>query len=177
MKDADSPRSPGLWRQKEIYALGLEGRVPGLPVRIEDLERRAKEVLGPEAYDYVAGGAGSEDTVRANCDAFRRWRIEPRFLRDVDRRDLDVEVLGQRFPAPFLFAPVGVQSILHPDAELAVARAARAGHSHDPEHPGVADDRGGGGRAGGHPALVPALLARERRDHGEFPPPGGGRRL
>ena len=59
------------------------------------------------------------------CDAFRRWRIVPRFLRDVDRRDLSVEVLGQRFPAPFLFAPVGVQSILHPDAELAVARAAR----------------------------------------------------
>ena len=94
-------------------------------MRIEDLERRAKEVLEPGAYDYVAGGAGSEDTVRANRDAFRRWRIEPRFLRDVDRRDLSVEVLGQRFPAPFLFAPVGVQSILHPDAELAVARAAR----------------------------------------------------
>ena len=84
-----------------------------------------REVLEPAAYDYVAGGAGSEDTMRANCEAFRRWRIEPRFLRDVNRRDLSVKVLGQRFPAPFLFAPVGVQSILHPEAELAVARAAR----------------------------------------------------
>jgi len=125
MEHADSPGSPGPGRQKEIYALGLQGRVPGLPVRIEDVERRAKEVLEPEAYDYVAGGAGSEDTMRANCEAFRRWRIEPRFLRDVNRRDLSVKVLGQRFPAPFLFAPVGVQSILHPEAELAVARAAR----------------------------------------------------
>src|SRR5262249_42274157 len=61
-----------------------------------------------------------------NREAFRRWRIVPRMLRDVERRDLAVEVLGQRLPAPFLLAPVGVQSILHPDAELAVARAARA---------------------------------------------------
>ena len=123
MKDADSTGSRGSRRQQEIYALGVEGRVPEFPVRIDDLERRAREVLEPGAYDYVAGGAGSEDTVRANGDAFRRWRILPRFLRNVERRDLGVEVLGQRFSAPFLFAPVGVQSILHPDAELAVARA------------------------------------------------------
>jgi isopentenyl diphosphate isomerase/L-lactate dehydrogenase-like FMN-dependent dehydrogenase len=125
MEHADSPGSPGPGRQKDIYALGLQGRVPGFPVRIEDVERRAREVLEPAAYDYVAGGAGSEDTMRANCQAFRRWRIEPRFLRDVNHRDLSVKILGQRFPVPFLFAPVGVQSILHPDAELAVARAAR----------------------------------------------------
>jgi isopentenyl diphosphate isomerase/L-lactate dehydrogenase-like FMN-dependent dehydrogenase len=86
----------------------------------------ARTVLRPEAYVYVAGGAGAEDTVRANREAFRRWRLVPRFLRDVSRRDLGVEVLGQHFPAPLLLAPIGVQSIFHPEAELAVARAARA---------------------------------------------------
>jgi isopentenyl diphosphate isomerase/L-lactate dehydrogenase-like FMN-dependent dehydrogenase len=125
MKDEELPESPGLRRQREIYARGLEGGGRGWPVRLDDLEQRARAVLSPGAYDYVAGGAGSEDTVRANREAFRRWRIVPRFLRNVERRDLSVEVFGQRFPAPFLFAPVGVQSILHPDAELAVARAAR----------------------------------------------------
>jgi isopentenyl diphosphate isomerase/L-lactate dehydrogenase-like FMN-dependent dehydrogenase len=125
MKDAGLPESPGLRRQRELYARGLEGRVPAWPVRLDDLEQRARTVLSPGAYDYVAGGAGSEDTVRANREAFRRWRIVPQFLRNVEHRDLSVDVLGQRFPAPFLFAPVGVQSILHPDAELAVARAAR----------------------------------------------------
>src|SRR5205823_1977100 len=48
------------------------------------------------------------------------------FLRDVAERDLSVTVLGQRFPAPVILAPIGVQSILHPEAELAVARAARS---------------------------------------------------
>src|SRR5262249_21682910 len=74
----------------------------------------------------LAGGAGAEDMMRANREALRRWRIVPRLLRDVDRRDLGVDVLGHRFPAPLMLAPIGVQSILHDDAELAVARAARA---------------------------------------------------
>ena len=49
----------------------------------EALKAKAREVMTPEAYDYVAGGAGSEDTMRANREAFRRWRIVPRLLRDV----------------------------------------------------------------------------------------------
>jgi isopentenyl diphosphate isomerase/L-lactate dehydrogenase-like FMN-dependent dehydrogenase len=110
----------------EIYQAGLKGQKPVQPLAMEDLEQKARTVLTPEAYDYLAGGAGAEDTVRANREAFRRWRIVPRFLRDVAQRDLSVSVLGQRFQAPFLLAPIGVQSILHKDAELAVARAARA---------------------------------------------------
>src|SRR5262249_49168443 len=74
----------------------------------------------------LAGGAGSEDTQRANREAFRRWRIVPRFLRDVSHRDLSVELFGQRIPTPFLLAPIGVQGILHRKGGLAVARAARS---------------------------------------------------
>ena len=72
----------------------------------------------------VAGSAGTESTARANRAAFDRWRIVPRFLRDVSARDLSCSVLGTPFPAPVGLAPVGVQGIVHPDAELAVARAA-----------------------------------------------------
>jgi isopentenyl diphosphate isomerase/L-lactate dehydrogenase-like FMN-dependent dehydrogenase len=110
----------------EIYLAGLNGQRPSQPLAPEEMEERARAVLPTPAYIYVAGGAGAEDTVRANRDAFRRWRIVPRFLRDVSRRDLGVELLGRRLPAPLLLAPVGVQSMLHPEAELAVARAARS---------------------------------------------------
>jgi isopentenyl diphosphate isomerase/L-lactate dehydrogenase-like FMN-dependent dehydrogenase len=64
--------------------------------------------------------------MRANREGFRRWRIVPRFLRNVAERDLSTSVMGLRLRAPVLLAPVGVQSILHPEAELAVARAARS---------------------------------------------------
>jgi isopentenyl diphosphate isomerase/L-lactate dehydrogenase-like FMN-dependent dehydrogenase len=110
----------------EIYGAGLVGQKPAQPLAPEDLEQKAREVLKPEAFTYVAGGAGAEDTIRANREAFRRWRIVPRFLRDVSRRDASVDVLGQHFPAPLLLAPIGVQGMLHTDAELAVARAARS---------------------------------------------------
>lgn len=126
MADKDSDESPGLKRQMEIYEWGLIGKAPSQPVSVEDLAREAKATLKPEAYDYLAGGAGSEDTMRENREAFRRWRIVPRLLRDVARRDLGVEILGMKLPAPVMLAPVGVLSILHKDAEIAVAKAARS---------------------------------------------------
>jgi lactate 2-monooxygenase len=110
--------------QYEIYAQGLSDETPQMPVPVEELERRAAEVLSPEAFGYVAGGAGAEQTMRANLQAFERWKIVPRMLRDVSVRDLSSSVLGTVLPAPVMLAPVGVQSIVHPDGELAACRAA-----------------------------------------------------
>jgi isopentenyl diphosphate isomerase/L-lactate dehydrogenase-like FMN-dependent dehydrogenase len=110
--------------QNEIYLGGLAGEVPKFPCDYTALEALAREVLTPEAFGYVAGSAGLERTERANRAAFDRWSIVPRFLRDVDVRDMSTTVLGTTFPAPLALAPVGVQGIVHPDAELAVARAA-----------------------------------------------------
>src|SRR5712664_4800677 len=111
-------------RELQIYALGLSGGKPSVPVPLELLEQKAKEILAPRAYDYVAGGAGGEDTMRANREAFYGWRIVPRMLRDVSQRDLSVELLGSRLPAPVILGPVGVQGIIHSEAEVATARAA-----------------------------------------------------
>jgi len=112
--------------QSRILFEGLAGRLPALPLTYDALEREAERRLERGAYGYVAGGAGAEDTMRANREAFRRWRIVPRMLRDVSHRDLATTVLGTAMPAPVLLAPVGVQSIVHPEAEVAVARAAAA---------------------------------------------------
>lgn len=110
--------------QNEIYLAGMGDQRPDLPISLAGLEARAREVMTPEAYAYVAGAAGSEDTARANLEAFRRWRIVPRHLRDVSTRDLSTTILGTELPAPVLLAPVGVLGIVHPDAEIAVAKAA-----------------------------------------------------
>jgi len=112
--------------QFEIYLEGMAGQKPGLPLTAPALEQRAQEVLSEEAFGYVAGGAGAEHTMRANLAAFERWQIVPRMLRDVSERALRTSILGTSMPAPVLLAPIGVQSIVHPDAELAVARAAGA---------------------------------------------------
>jgi lactate 2-monooxygenase len=121
-----SPIASGPLRQQQIYTLGLTGSALSVPVSLSLLEQKAKEILSPPAFDYVAGGASGEDTMRANREAFYRWRIVPRMLRDVSQRDLRVELFGVRMPAPVILGPVGVQGILHAEGELASARAAAA---------------------------------------------------
>jgi isopentenyl diphosphate isomerase/L-lactate dehydrogenase-like FMN-dependent dehydrogenase len=111
----------------EIYAKGMfASEQPAMPVAWDALERAAADKLDERAIAYVWGGAGSEDTMRANLEGFRGWRIVPRVLRDVSSRELGIELLGTKMPAPVLLAPIGVQKLLHPDGELASARAAAA---------------------------------------------------
>jgi isopentenyl diphosphate isomerase/L-lactate dehydrogenase-like FMN-dependent dehydrogenase len=113
---------PGSQVQNAIYlAGGAEW-----PVSPEDWEAGARDRLEQGPFDYVAGGAGSEATVRANREAFERRRLRPRMLTGNAERELSVKVLGLRSPAPFLLGPVGVLSIVHPEAELGVARASKA---------------------------------------------------
>lgn len=113
-------------REGEIYFRGLSGDRLSVPASLAALEQKAKETLKPEAWDYVAGGAGGEATIRANREAFDRWRLVPRMLRDISNREMSTEVLGTKWPAPVMLAPVGVQGIVHPDGEVATARAAAA---------------------------------------------------
>jgi lactate 2-monooxygenase len=115
----------GLQQQTSIYAAGVSGARPRVPTDATMLEERAREAMSPEAFAYVAGGAGTGATMRANRAAFDRWRIVPRMLRDVAERDTSVELFGRTLPAPFLIAPIGVLEMAHRDAERAVARAIR----------------------------------------------------
>jgi lactate 2-monooxygenase len=111
---------------REIYLRGLGGETPAIPVALAELEERAMAAMEPRAAAYVGAGAGSEDTMQANTEAFRRRRIVPRMLRDVSARDLSTTVLGTEMPAPLLLAPIGVQRVVHEEGELATARAAAA---------------------------------------------------
>lgn len=93
---------------------------------------------------YVAGSAGTDSTYNANLEAFRKWNIIPRMLVDATARNLEVRIdkivlvsvhiahkmtqttlFGVKYPSPLLMAPIGVAGIIHADAELASARAAK----------------------------------------------------
>jgi lactate 2-monooxygenase len=122
----DSAAGTGRRRQDEVYRAGVYGRHPRVPTTARGLQRLARRRLNPRAYSYVAGGAGEEATQRANRAAFDRWALVPRVLRDVSARDTSVELFGRRLPAPLLLGPVGALELVHPEADLAVARAAAA---------------------------------------------------
>jgi lactate 2-monooxygenase len=121
------PSGPGPLRQFEVYLQGfLGGAKPIIPISFAELEAKAREKLTPEAYAYLACGAGLEHTLRENDAAFDRWRIVPRMLRDVAQRDLSIELFGRKLNTPLLIAPIGVQELAHKDADLATAKAAAA---------------------------------------------------
>ncbi|MGW8376411.1 alpha-hydroxy-acid oxidizing protein [Streptomyces sp. ODS28] len=112
--------------QAEIYLNGLGGAVPPFTTDLTALGDSARERLEPGAFGYVEGAAGSGATDRANRAAFDAYRLVPRMLQDATDRSLATSVLGTEMPAPVMLAPVGVQSIVHPEGELATARAAAA---------------------------------------------------
>jgi 4-hydroxymandelate oxidase len=93
---------------------------------IDDLHALAAERLPRMAYDYYASGADDERTLGDNEAAWRRIRLRPRCLVDVDRRDLATTVLGRAVSMPVLVAPTAFQRLAHPDGECATARAAAA---------------------------------------------------
>ena len=114
--------------QGAIYSTGVSGTRNRVPTAMRELEAQAMRAMSPEAGGYIAGAAGRERTIHDSLAAFRAWKIVPRVLRDVEHRDTSTTLLGMTLPVPMLTAPIGVLEMAHPDADLAVARAAgRAG--------------------------------------------------
>ena len=86
----------------------------------------AQQALAPPAWHFIANGADDGKTMAANRAIFDEWEIRVRRLVDVSQVDTSLELLGQKLSSPILLAPVGSQQVIHPDGELATARAAKA---------------------------------------------------
>ena len=100
---------------------------PGAPpVTLDDLESAARERLAPLAFDYYAGGADDEETLRENRAAWARIRLRYRVLVDVSRRQLATAALGRPISLPVVVAPTAFHALAHPEGEAASARAAAA---------------------------------------------------
>src|SRR5207302_5390488 len=94
------------------------------PVKIDDFEPAAEAILPKGVFDYIAGGAEDEATLRGNRQAFARYQFRFKILASADQPDLTSEVLGQRFRMPVHLAPTAIQRMAHPDGEAAAYQAA-----------------------------------------------------
>jgi lactate 2-monooxygenase len=119
-----TPRAPYSNYQAEIFLAGTRGITPTVTTNLTNLEAQAASALSGAARRYLLADAGGRRTARANAAAFRNLRIVPRMFRDHAVRDLSTTILGVPIPAPVIFGPVGRQTLVHPDGELASARAA-----------------------------------------------------
>jgi 4-hydroxymandelate oxidase len=94
-----------------------------LLLNLDDYERLAREHLPQYVYDYYAGGAEDETSVRDNRTSWSRVRLRPRMMVDIRERDLSTTVLGTPVSIPILTAPAAFNKLAHPDGESGVARA------------------------------------------------------
>ena len=105
---------------------GVGAPPPGDPIRLADFEALALAKMTPASGGYYSGAANDEVTLRDNVAAFDRWRFVPRIGVEIVGRETAVEVLGRRWPSPFMVAPMALHKIADPEGEVAVARACAA---------------------------------------------------
>jgi isopentenyl diphosphate isomerase/L-lactate dehydrogenase-like FMN-dependent dehydrogenase len=97
-------------------------------INVFDFEPVARQNTPPAHFGYMASGLDDEVTLRANREGFLKFQLLPRRLHDVSKVDMSVEIFGTRCDSPIFVCPTGGNQFFHPDGELAVARAARAGN-------------------------------------------------
>ncbi len=104
----------------------FEVATPAQALNIFDLEAIARRKLPTAHFAYLATGVEGDLTIHANREGFKRYPIRARRLVDTTGLDTQVELFGTRWPTPIALAPVSSLRAFHPDADLAVARAAKA---------------------------------------------------
>ncbi|WP_423188974.1 lactate oxidase [Alkalibacterium sp. f15] len=91
-------------------------------VNTYDLEKQAGELLPKGGFDYIAGGAGDEYTLKQNIDAFNLKRILPRVLADVEYPKTQTSIFGQDIPSPIIMAPIAAHGLAHQSKEVGTAK-------------------------------------------------------
>src|SRR5216684_3804481 len=119
------PSDPADWAPRDLDKL-IED--PNQALDVFDFEPVMKKNVPPAHFGYMATGADDEMTLRANRDGFRKFELRPRRLVDVSKVDMSIEIFGAKYDSPIVTAPTGSNRAFHPDAEVAVAKAAKLGN-------------------------------------------------
>src|SRR4051812_39708650 len=125
LAEAAQPEDPVNWAPRELDKLIAD---PAQALDVFDFEPVMRKNVPPAHFGYMATGADDEMTLRANREGFRKYELRPRRLIDVSKIDMSVEILGTKYDSPIVIAPAGSNRAFHPDAEIAVAKAAKAGN-------------------------------------------------
>ena len=113
------------WAPRDLARLIAD---PKEALDVFDFEPVMKKNVPPAHFGYMATGADDEMTLRANRESFHRYALRPRRLVDVSNIDMSLELFGAKYDSPVVIAPTGSNRAFHPEGEVAVARAAKAGN-------------------------------------------------
>lgn len=120
-----APPDPMVWAPRDV-----ENPIasPKDALSVFDFEPVMRKNVPPAHFGYMATGLDDEATLRADRAGFRKFQLRPRRLVDVSNVDMRIELFGATFDSPIVIDPTGSNRAFHPDGELAVAEAAKAGN-------------------------------------------------
>jgi 4-hydroxymandelate oxidase len=116
---------PMLWAPANLQDLIAN---PKDAINVFDFEPVCRKNVPPAHFGYMASGIDDEVTLRANREGFLKFQLRPRRLVDVSKIDTSIEIFGTKYDSPIGVAPTGGNRAFHPDGEIAVAKAAKAGN-------------------------------------------------
>jgi isopentenyl diphosphate isomerase/L-lactate dehydrogenase-like FMN-dependent dehydrogenase len=125
LAEGPRPQDPMDWAPRDLDKLIAE---PTQALDVFDFEPVMKKNVPPAHFGYMATGVDDEVTLRANREGFRKFELRPRRLVDVSKTDISAEIFGAKYDSPIVIAPAGSNRAFHPDAEIAVAKAAKLGN-------------------------------------------------
>ncbi|ESP02804.1 hypothetical protein LOTGIDRAFT_110617 [Lottia gigantea] len=93
-------------------------------VTVADFEKLAAAKLSKSVREYFNSGANYNQTYEDNCNAFKRYRLRPRYMRDVSNFDFSTTIQGHRVASPLGISSMAQCKLAHPDGEIGLAKAA-----------------------------------------------------
>ncbi|CAI0470783.1 unnamed protein product [Linum tenue] len=111
------------------FTISSDQTMASEPVNVSEFEALAKKALPKMYFDFYAGGAEDEYTLKDNEEAYQRITIRPRVLVDVSRIDTSTSILGYPISSPIMVAPSALHQLANPEGELATARASAASNT------------------------------------------------
>ena len=127
---ANAEEAPSKWPDPMIWVTppGDPIKTPKEAINVFDFEPVAHQNVPTAHFGYMASGLDDEVTLRANREGFLKFQLRPRRLNDVSKVDMSIEIFGGKYDSPIFVCPTGGNQFFHPDGEVAVAKAARAGN-------------------------------------------------
>jgi 4-hydroxymandelate oxidase len=116
---------PMVWAPPDLQNLIAS---PKDAINVFDFEPVMHQNVPPAHFGFMAAGVDDEVTLRANREGFQKFQLRPRRLVDVSSVDLSTEILGVKYDTPIFICPTTSNRAFHPDGEVAVAKAAKAGN-------------------------------------------------
>jgi 4-hydroxymandelate oxidase len=116
---------PMAWAPRELDKLISD---PKQALDVFDFEPVMKKNVPPAHFGYMTTGADDDVTLRANREGFEKFELRPRRLVDVSQLDTSVDIFGEKYDSPIVICPTGSNRAFHPEGEIAVTKAAKAGN-------------------------------------------------